>query len=178
VVYEAQQLSLDRHVAIKVLPAHALLDPRQLGRFQREARAAARLHHTNIVPVFGVGEQDGLHYYVMQFIQGLGLDLVLDELRRLRQPGGKPAPTEADAPGRPPEVSAVAVARGLLSGEFRQPDQASAVATAPARAADTSATIHLPGQGEASTLSDSGSQYWQSVARVGVQVADALAYAA
>src|SRR5262245_43745033 len=58
VVYEAQQLSLGRHVAIKVLPAAALLDPRQLGRFQREARSAARLHHTNIVPVFGVGEQD------------------------------------------------------------------------------------------------------------------------
>src|SRR5690242_19617639 len=66
VVYEAQQLSLGRHVAIKVLPSHALLDPRHLGRFQREARSAARLHHTNIVPVFGVGEQDGLHYYVMQ----------------------------------------------------------------------------------------------------------------
>src|SRR5947199_8050335 len=60
VVYEAQQLSLGRHVAIKVLPSHALLDARQLGRFQREARSAARLHHTNIVPVFGVGEQDGL----------------------------------------------------------------------------------------------------------------------
>src|SRR5206468_5744183 len=91
VVYEAQQLSLGRHVAIKVLPPHALLDPRQLGRFRREARSAAKLHHTNIVPVFGVGEQDGLHYYVMQFIHGLGLDLVLDELRRLRQPRGKPA---------------------------------------------------------------------------------------
>jgi hypothetical protein len=72
VVYEAQQLSLGRHVAIKVLPSHALLDPRHLGRFQREARSAAKLHHTNIVPVFGVGEQDGLHYYVMQFITGLG----------------------------------------------------------------------------------------------------------
>src|SRR5262249_11828437 len=60
VVYEAQQLSLGRHVAIKVLPSHALLDARQLSRFQREARSAAKLHHTNIVPVFGIGEQDGL----------------------------------------------------------------------------------------------------------------------
>jgi hypothetical protein len=66
VVYEAQQLSLGRHVAIKVLPAHALLDPQHLGRFQREARSAAKPHHTNIVPVFGVGEQDGLHYYVIR----------------------------------------------------------------------------------------------------------------
>jgi serine/threonine protein kinase/WD40 repeat protein/tetratricopeptide (TPR) repeat protein len=200
VVYEAQQLSLGRHVAIKVLPAHALLDARQLGRFQREARSAARLHHTNIVPVFGVGEQDGLHYYVMQFIQGLGLDVVLHELRRLRQPRGKQAPIQDEAPGRPTnvtrDISAVHVARGLLSGEFRPlqltddlaiaPAQASPVASAPAapgssssvRAADTSATVHLPGQSEGSTLSESGNQYWQSVARVGMQVADALAHAA
>jgi serine/threonine protein kinase len=47
IVYEAQQLSLGRHVAIKVLSTHALLDPRHLGRFQREARSAAKLHHTN-----------------------------------------------------------------------------------------------------------------------------------
>ena len=51
--------------------------PEQLLRFQREARAAAKLHHTNIVPVFGVGESEGVHYYVMQFIPGLGLDAVL-----------------------------------------------------------------------------------------------------
>jgi eukaryotic-like serine/threonine-protein kinase len=200
VVYEAQQLSLGRHVAIKVLPPHALLDPRHLARFQREARSAARLHHTNIVPVFGVGEQDGLHYFVMQFIQGLPLDLVLDELRHLRRPRGQQAPTGGDAPGRSvtvtQDVSAVAVARGLLTGEFRQPEQtntrtnapgeASPVASAPGdprlsssvRAASSSATIHLPGQTEGSTLSESGSQYWQSVARIGMQVADALAYAA
>jgi hypothetical protein len=77
VVYEAQQLSLGRHVAIKVLPSHAMLDPRHLGRFQREARAAAKLHHANIVPVYGVGEHDGLDYFVMKFIPGLGLDVVL-----------------------------------------------------------------------------------------------------
>jgi WD40 repeat protein/serine/threonine protein kinase len=187
VVYEAQQLSLGRHVAIKVLPSHALLDPRQLGRFQREARSAAKLHHTNIVPVFGVGEQDGLHYFVMQFIKGLGLDRVLDELRRLRQPRGKPTPTVRDAPGRrtnaTPEVSAVDVARALLTGEVRQPGSASDPTTAPdapapGRSADTSAIIRLPGQTVTATLSETGNQYWQSVARVGVQVADALAHAA
>src|SRR5689334_14852370 len=74
VVYEAQQLSLGRHVAIKVLPASALMNPTYLERFHREARAAARLHHTNIVPVFGVGEHEGTHFYAMQFIQGQGLD--------------------------------------------------------------------------------------------------------
>jgi serine/threonine protein kinase/formylglycine-generating enzyme required for sulfatase activity len=191
VVYEAQQLSLGRHVAIKVLPSHALLDPRHLARFQREARSAARLHHTNIVPVFGVGEQDGMHYYVMQFIHGLGLDVVLDELRRLRLSRGKQATTQGDTPGRPTErsgdVSAVEVARVLLTGAFRQGDP-SALTVAPVepaaqadsatvRAADSSATIHLPGQSEGSTLSESGNQYWQSVARIGMQVADALAHA-
>ena len=84
IVFEAEQESLGRHVALKVLPSHALLNPRHLQRFLREARSAARLHHTNIVPVFGVGEGDGLHYYVMQFITGSGLHEVIDELRRLK----------------------------------------------------------------------------------------------
>ena len=70
VVYEAEQVSLGRHVALKVLPAHGLLSPTFLERFRREAKAAARLHHTNIVPVYGVGEADGTHFYAMQFIQG------------------------------------------------------------------------------------------------------------
>jgi WD40 repeat protein/serine/threonine protein kinase len=201
VVYEAQQLSLGRHVAIKVLPAHALLDSRHLARFQREARSAAKLHHTNIVPVFGVGEQDGLHYYVMQFIQGLGLDLVLDELRRLRQPRGKEPPAAAEAPSestpRTRDVSAEDVARSLLTGGFRRPEPSGDVTTAAENEKDesrksaaasslisrrsspsSSATVHLPGKGEPSTLSESGGQYWVSVARIGMQVADALAHAA
>jgi WD40 repeat protein/serine/threonine protein kinase len=196
IVYEAQQLSLGRHVAIKVLPAHARLDPKQLARFQREARAAARLHHTNIVPVFGVGEHNGMPYYVMQFIQGLGLDVVLDELRRLRLPRSHEAPPRGDAAGSPTsvtrDVSAVDVARGLLTGALRQPELSSPPTTAAeepvagvdlgtsssVRVAGSSATIHLPGQTEATTLSESGRQYWQSVARIGMQVADALAHAA
>jgi serine/threonine protein kinase len=98
VVYEAEQESLGRHVALKVLAAHTVLGPRHLERFRREARAA-RLHHTNIVPVHGVGEQDGLHYYVMQFIQGLGLDEVLAELKRLRP--SRRAPAWRPAAARP-----------------------------------------------------------------------------
>ena len=83
VVYEAVQQSLGRHVALKVLPHQSLAGSSHLERFQLEARAAARLHHTNIVPVFGVGSQEGVHYYAMQFIQGQGLDEVFEELRRL-----------------------------------------------------------------------------------------------
>ena len=200
VVYEAKQLSLGRHVAIKVLGSHALLDPRQLARFQREARSAARLHHTNIVPVFGVGEQDGLHYYVMQFIQGLGLDLVLDELRRLRQPPAQLSPATRAA-GKAASTagshnSAADVTQSLLTGDFRRRDASVTLATGPhaappdettpgagrptrtARPLEASANIRLPGQAETSSLSDSGSRYWRSIARIGMQVADALAHAA
>ena len=68
IVCEAYQRSLNRHVALKLLPKNG-----DLARFRREARAAGRLHHSNIVPVFGVGECWGRHFYVMQFISGRGL---------------------------------------------------------------------------------------------------------
>lgn len=81
VVFEAVQESLGRPVALKVLAAHAQLDATRRNRFVREAQAAARLHHTNIVPVFGVGEQDGIPYYVMQLIRGEGLHAVATRWR-------------------------------------------------------------------------------------------------
>jgi len=74
VVFEAVQESLDRRVALKVMPQASLLTGNQLERFRREAQIAARLHHTNIVPVYGSGESDGYHWYAMQFIQGQSLD--------------------------------------------------------------------------------------------------------
>ncbi len=86
IVYEAVQESLGRTVALKVLPGLASLDSQQRQRFQRESRTAAMLHHSNIVPVFGVGEHEGVLFYAMQFIEGRPLDEVLRELRRLRLP--------------------------------------------------------------------------------------------
>jgi WD40 repeat protein/serine/threonine protein kinase len=90
IVCEAYQGSLNRHVAIKMLPNRG-----DLARFRREARSAGRLHHTNIVPVFGIGEHEGRHYYVMQFIAGRGLDDLLKERRaRLDETGdGAAAPS-------------------------------------------------------------------------------------
>jgi WD40 repeat protein/serine/threonine protein kinase/Flp pilus assembly protein TadD len=87
VVYEAEQVSLGRRVALKVLPRSTIQDGSKVERFRREARSAARLHHTNIVPVFDVGQDGDSVYYAMQFIPGQGLDLVIDELRRLRAAG-------------------------------------------------------------------------------------------
>jgi serine/threonine protein kinase len=81
VVYEAEQLSLRRRVALKVLPLAATMDPRQLQRFHNEARAAACLHHTNIVPVFAVGSERGVHFYAMQLIDGVTLAAAIRELR-------------------------------------------------------------------------------------------------
>jgi eukaryotic-like serine/threonine-protein kinase len=81
VVYESVQLSLGRRVALKVLPFAATLDAKQLQRFKNEARAAAGLQHQNIVPVYAVGCERGVHYYAMQFIEGQTLAKVIADLR-------------------------------------------------------------------------------------------------
>ena len=86
IVYEAEQRSLRRRVALKVLPLAAAIDPRQLRRFHVEAQAAALLHHTHIVPVYAVGCERGVHYYAMQYIQGKSLAELILELRRPRGP--------------------------------------------------------------------------------------------
>ncbi|QDV27819.1 serine/threonine protein kinase [Aureliella helgolandensis] len=85
VVYEAVQESLGRSVAIKLLPSLHSLSAAARARFQREACAAARLHHTNIVPVFGIGETEGQQYYVMQLIEGRTLAEWSDSLKQACQ---------------------------------------------------------------------------------------------
>jgi WD40 repeat protein/serine/threonine protein kinase len=186
VVYEAVQESLGRHVALKVLPLHGLLNKGQLERFSREAKAAARLHHTNIVPVFGVGEDSGIHYYAMQFIQGQSLDKVLEDVRRLR--GG--LQTSAAAADGPAPALSECVARGLLSGHFPAvgPDVAEAPTILPGHAAirpEIPLSEATAVAGPVDTASGFGSQlsgltetqYFRGVAQAGLQVAEALAYA-
>jgi serine/threonine protein kinase len=98
VVYEAVQLSLGRRVALKVLPFAAALDAKHLQRFRTESHAAAQLHHTNIVPVYAVGCERGVHYYAMQIIDGRPLDEVIAEARGERGGGStvefKAVPTD------------------------------------------------------------------------------------
>jgi len=91
IVYEAVQLSLGRRVALKVLPFAATLDARQLQRFKTEAQAAALLHHPNIVPVYAVGCERGVHFYAMQLIEGQSLAALVQQLRRQ---AGLPSPDE------------------------------------------------------------------------------------
>jgi WD40 repeat protein/serine/threonine protein kinase len=190
IVFEAVQESLGRHVALKVLPFHGLLNPTHLERFRREARAAARLHHTNIVPVFGVGEHEGIHYYAMQFILGQGLDEVLREVRRIRADGAVlERPGELTVPG-----VAASVAEALVSGQFSGIGSkgTSGRCAAPAAEAPTDVSLrsgnssspapaeHAPASAADSPgrlSSSSEAQYFRGVAQIGLQVAGALEYA-
>jgi serine/threonine protein kinase len=100
VVYEAVQTSLGRRVALKVLGGGLSLTPQAVDRFRREAAAAARLHHTNIVPIYATGSEADIHYYVMELIDGPSLDCVLRKLRESEAGAAIPeAPGETIAYG-------------------------------------------------------------------------------
>jgi serine/threonine protein kinase len=100
VVYEAEQISLRRRVALKVLPFASAIDPRQLQRFQNEAQAAAQLRHEHIIPVFAIGTDRGVHYFAMQYIDGQSLAELIEELR-------PPDPGTYSAPAQAPHESGV-----------------------------------------------------------------------
>jgi serine/threonine protein kinase/Flp pilus assembly protein TadD len=150
IVYEAEQISLGRRVALKVLPFAATMDPRHLRRFQNEARAAAGLHHTSIVPVYFVGCERGVHYYAMQFIEGKDLASVLADRRK-----------QADGPGNPPTPT-------------ESPDAPAGQAAAPAAlpGAPTRPIAGLSTQREPRTA-----EHFRSLARLAIQAAEALDHA-
>jgi serine/threonine protein kinase len=81
VVYEAEQVSLRRHVAVKVLPLVSMLDDRQLQRFKNEVYAMATLDHPHIVDVYHVGQENGIHYFAMRYIDGCSLASVIQQVR-------------------------------------------------------------------------------------------------
>ena len=156
-VYEALQLSLNRKVALKVLRVGLGLTPSAVERFRREAEAAAKLHHTNIVPVYATGEQHGTHFYAMELIDGPSLDRVIQQLRDQAALGGS-FPLE-HTPQR-----------------AMTPDQgADDLAVTPLYVANPGRTATAP----APTLSalSSESRYFDTVARMMAEVADALDYA-
>jgi serine/threonine protein kinase/WD40 repeat protein/Flp pilus assembly protein TadD len=197
VVYEAEHGSLKSRVALKVMHPRIRNDKKFLRRFNLEARAAAGLHHTNIVSVFDYGEQGGVCYYAMQYIKGQPLDSVLKDLRRLREVG----PPEDMAFTRkfhgsgaqPAIVRPRSAAESLLTGQFaigELPDLAPTV-TGPGEASDAeSAPIfedlleeepETPREVPSFTATSLGGsvegRYYRQVARVCARVADALDYA-
>lgn len=110
VVYEAEQVSLGRRVALKVFPFAGMYDPRRLQRFQNEARAAAGLHHPHIVPVFAVGCERGVHYYAMQYIDGRSL---AEMMSAQRTPEAVKSATSASTVPDHAAARTVAETRGL-----------------------------------------------------------------
>ncbi|WP_165073584.1 protein kinase domain-containing protein [Paludisphaera rhizosphaerae] len=174
VVYEAIQESLGRYVALKVLPMHVRIDEVQMERFQLEARSAARLHHTHIVPVYGIGQCDGVHYYAMQFIHGCGLDAVINDLRRLLPAAPAAKPVSADAPTVGDTDRSRAAARSLLTGRNVDGDVSADFRVDAARDGRSTSTRGKDGSA-LSGQTEPG--YHRRVARIGMQVAEALAHA-
>jgi serine/threonine protein kinase/WD40 repeat protein/Tfp pilus assembly protein PilF len=166
VVYEAVQISLGRRVALKVLPFAAALDARQLQRFKNEAQAAAHLHHTNIVPVYGVGCERGVHYYAMQFIDGQTLAAMITELRTL---AGRDS-----ADGAGVTTAAEALAAELASGRWAPPGGRIANPSYSGPAAETASPPVATLSGARSSRSPA---YFRTVAGLGVQAATALEHA-
>ncbi len=149
VVYEATNLPLNKRVALKVLRTQGPSQAGLVERFLREARTAGSLHHTNIVPVFDVGEIAGAVYYAMQFIEGQGLDQLLGEL--------------TSESGRPPDptTSLPFKITKLLAGDEPPPE-----ARDPAATPATSVKTPPPAM-----------NYFRRVAELGIQAAEGLAYA-
>jgi serine/threonine protein kinase/Flp pilus assembly protein TadD len=168
VVYEAVQLSLGRRVALKILPLAAALDGRQLQRFKHEARAAAQLHHTHIVPVYAVGCERGVHFYAMQYIDGRTLAAMIAELRQLAGLDGDVATKTAAAPERADDrLAASATPAGGARAELEAGPLCAGLADPATPAA----------AGLSTEPSTSTPAFFRTVARFGVQAAEALEHA-
>jgi hypothetical protein len=148
IVYETRQVSLNRKVALKVLAGSLGLTPKSVQRFHCEAEAAAKLHHTNIVPVYATGEQDATHFYAMELIEGPSLDGVIKQIkvrRGMRITDHSPSTDAHDSP--------VLASTGPYFSD-----------------------VNMPSSLSASSL-NSDSQYFDTVARLIAEVVDALGYA-
>ena len=148
VVYEAEQISIGRKVALKILPFAAVFDERRLQRFKNEAQAAGMLRHPNIVGVYSVGTERGVYYYAMELIEGRNLAQVIESLY--------------DEPG---------IVDGLENARFDPSNRNSQNVESSSAAFDTRpiAGLSTRGSGSGHRL-----EFFQSVARLGVQAAEAL----
>jgi len=153
IVFEARQISLNRAVALKVLGAGLGLTDKAVTRFHREAEAAAKLHHTNIVPVYATGEDNGTYFYAMELIEGPSLEKVIRHLQ-----GG---------PGRRGQDVAGAGDTEEWSPWLRESNLFPPNQVATRSASDTVSSSSV----------QSGPQYFDTVARLIAEVADALDYA-
>lgn len=162
VVYEAIEIPLNRRVAVKVLDQRIVPDAVALKRFEREARAAATLHHTNIVPVFAIGSDHNVHFYVMPFVDGITLAELLASMR---------ATSEFNIANQPTPIapSTDSVTRPSMPIRIDEQDQslASGVDTVQSNSARSSTPI----------LDPRDAAYFRRIATIGMQIADALNHA-
>jgi hypothetical protein len=182
VVYEAEQLSLGRRVALKVLPFASALDSTRLQRFKNEAQAAAQLHHSNIVPVYAVGCDRGVHYYAMQLIEGRTLASAIQELRATTRND-----VDANRP-HPHERAGTPATEDWLGGaENLRLQPTAGPPTAPQHPINRTATQTEDTLRACETVPftsalsaerrTSRSAFYRTVARLGVQAANALDHA-
>ena len=186
VVYEAEQRSLGRRVALKLLPERLTFNEAIRKRFSREARAAAKMHHTNIVPVFEVGEDDGQVFYAMQRIEGCGLDQVISAINLILSAGnGRAVAAREDSTPRSRKLAAALMTARFSPRHLSDSSSGTVVEKVDEGANDrNTAESNAPSEFDKNTVAASrqrlrggdGELYF-SIARLGMQAADALAYA-
>ncbi len=167
VVYEAQQTSLGRNVALKILPFAGMVRENALQRFQNEVRAAAALDHPNIVSVYSIGQERGVHYYAMQLIRGQTLADVIRQLGTLRK---------EETPLTSASLSQVVSGADVLLGSGYK-DEPAELHRPTSDQLVTSTQAEL--QAEVDTLMTNGAdrRYFSSLAQLGIQAAEALQHA-
>lgn len=179
IVYEARQISLNRKVALKVLSSGLGMTTKAVVRFRREAETAAKLHHTNIVPVHATGQEDGTHFYAMELVDGPSLNFVIrnmcEQSRGIQPSAHSPslpdsgsdstvaAPAKPAAPNAPLEGTA-----GPL------PDWVTQTMTMEAGGDSTASGTSV---GESSSTISAGHTFFDNIAGMMADVADALGYA-
>lgn len=176
VVYEAQQLSLGRRVAVKVLPFAAMLDERMLKRFQNEARSAATLEHAHIVSVHFIGCERGIHFFAMQFVDGVTLEEVVRRLKKeatakepkVREPQAtkrslRPQPN----PPSPDELPESDSSSWLPGDAWESDRRRLAIPPAPSHAEPEDVTASF----------GTGRSLYQRIAQLAAQAADAIEHA-
>ena len=190
IVFEARHTTMRRRVALKVLPKSAAAKSNFRSRFLTEARSAGRLHHTNIVPVFDVGHEDGLNFYAMQYIDGHNLDRVIDDIRLF----GDSFSTQANSSRMSKSSKDTGEQRGSDKSDsektdsYAKPDHAEKLEKtrvirdtlktgSPTNSDSSSSSSEAILSAKSSNNSKSNQTFHHRVAAVGMQVADALDYA-
>ena len=163
VVFEAWQQSLQRVVAVKVLTAPIGLTGTAIQRFQREAQAAAKLHHANIVRIYAQGRAEGTYYYAMELIEGRTVHEIIEEAR-----GGSDGSAIGATETRVQDGRQGALTDSASTSWTRRPSQV------PQATTDGSGPHVLSGDGVASSTAIDD---LDNIARLTAAVADALEYA-